>query len=182
MAATVGAIVAWPCLSDRGVLAFAALQQTQTPPARLVLTATEYETVELLAEAIIPADDRSAGARAARVAAYIDLLLSESDEATKASWTSGLGELDRVARQRFGVPVRELSNDRVTTLLTDISRSELAPATALEHFFVLLKEGTIRGYYTSEIGIQQELRYQGNRFLAEFIGCTHPEHGYTSGT
>ena len=40
------------------------------------------------------------------------------------------------------------------------------------------KDATIRGYYTSEIGIHRELTYQGNKFLREFVGCTHPEHGY----
>jgi hypothetical protein len=35
---------------------------------------------------------------------------------------------------------------------------------------------TIDGYYTSKIGIHQELEYQGNTALAEFEGCTHPEH------
>jgi len=41
----------------------------------------------------------------------------------------------------------------------------------LETFFVVAKEWTIRGYYTSEIGIHKDLRYQGNQFLAEFVGC-----------
>ncbi len=35
---------------------------------------------------------------------------------------------------------------------------------------------TINGYYTSAIGIQQDLQYVGNDFLPEFPGCTHPEH------
>jgi hypothetical protein len=35
---------------------------------------------------------------------------------------------------------------------------------------------TIDGYYTSEIGIKQELKYKGNTYLKEFKGCTHPEH------
>ena len=35
----------------------------------------------------------------------------------------------------------------------------------------MTKQATIRGYYTSEIGIHQELRYKGNQFLPEFVGC-----------
>ena len=35
----------------------------------------------------------------------------------------------------------------------------------------MVKQATVRGYYTSEIGIHQELRYKGNRFLREFVGC-----------
>ena len=65
-------------------------------------------------------------------------------------------------------------------LLGAISRNELAPVTPLEEFFVTTKEAAIRGYYTSEIGIHKELTYKGNKFLREFVGCTHPEHGFTA--
>ena len=63
-------------------------------------------------------------------------------------------------------------------MLRDISKNELAPATPLEEFFATTKDAVIRGYYTSEIGIQKELAYKGNKFLREFVGCTHSEHGY----
>ena len=56
-------------------------------------------------------------------------------------------------------------------LLTEISRNELSPQTPLEKFFVTTKNATIHGYYTSEIGIHKELRYQGNQPLPEFVGC-----------
>jgi len=36
---------------------------------------------------------------------------------------------------------------------------------------VMAKEATIRGYYTSATGIHEELRYKGNQFLREFVGC-----------
>jgi hypothetical protein len=38
-------------------------------------------------------------------------------------------------------------------------------------FFRTTKDATIRGYYTSEIGIQQDLQYKGNQYLPEFVGC-----------
>src|SRR5215510_8112816 len=41
----------------------------------------------------------------------------------------------------------------------------------LEAFFVMAKQATIRGYYTSKIGIHDELHYKGNVFLKEFVGC-----------
>ena len=45
------------------------------------------------------------------------------------------------------------------------------PTTVLEQFFAVTKRATVLGYYTSEIGIRQELRYKGNQMLAEFVGC-----------
>ena len=35
---------------------------------------------------------------------------------------------------------------------------------------------TINGYYTSEIGLRQELGDDGQLFMLQFPGCTHPEH------
>ena len=176
IAAGVGVVAGWPYLSERGVLAFVAIQQNQAPASPLVLTAREYAAVELLTEAIIPADDRSPGARAARVADYVDLLLSESEAPTRAEWSSGLAAFDTLARDRFGAGAHELSSDRAAALLTEMSRNEANPATALETFFALLKDATIRGYYTSEIGLRQELGDDGQLFLAKFAGCDHPEH------
>ena len=41
-------------------------------------------------------------------------------------------------------------------------------------FFLELKRLTVRGYYTSKIGIHDELEYKGNRILTEFVGCGDP--------
>jgi hypothetical protein len=41
-------------------------------------------------------------------------------------------------------------------------------------FFHELKRWTVRGYYTSKIGIHDELEYKGNRVLTEFVGCDEP--------
>jgi hypothetical protein len=175
---TVGAVAAWPWLSDEAAEAFAAIQKTQAAPKLVFLTPAQYATVDAVAETIIPADDHSPGARAARVADYIDLLLSESDAATKEAWTSGLVALDQASTERFKAPFAKAPSARQVELLTDVSRNELDPKTPLEKFFRTTKDATIRGYYTSEIGLHKELQYQGNKFLPEFVGCTHPEHGY----
>jgi hypothetical protein len=178
LGATVGAAAVWPYLSDSSAEAFAAIQTTGAPPKLAFLTAAQYATVDAVAETIIPADDHSPGARAARVADYIDLLLAESDRPTQEAWTAGVTALDTASHERFGAPYARLTAVQASDLLADISRKELDPQTPLEHFFAAAKSATIHGYYTSEIGIQQELEYKGNRFLQEFVGCSHPEHGY----
>jgi hypothetical protein len=180
LGATVGAVAAWPYLSDGAAEAFAVIQKTQPAPKLVYLTAAQYATVDAVSETIIPADDHSPGARAARVADYIDLLLSESDAATKDAWTRGLLALDHASTERFKAPFVKATPAQQVELLTDVSRNELTPQTPLEQFFKVTKDATIRGYYTSEIGLHKELQYQGNKFLPEFVGCTHPEHGYVA--
>jgi hypothetical protein len=166
-----GAITLLPWLSDEGALAFAALQRTGAEPTLKALTARQYATLDVLVDAIIPTDERSPGAREARVADYIDLLLSESEAEVRQQWVDGLAAVDAEAAARAGAPVGKLSAAQVETLLAAISVNERQPETAAERFFVMTKRAAIQGYYSSEIGIHKDLRYKGNQFLPEFHGC-----------
>lgn len=169
LSAGAGAAALLPWLSDEGLLAFVEVQRR--PPAPKVVPAASFRTLQALVEAIIPADDRSPGAREARVADYIDLLLSESEDAVRTLWLDGLKALDAEATARFGSPFAKLGPADTDTLMTFISAHELEVITPLETFFVMAKQATIHGYYTSEIGIHKELQYKGNQMLPEFVGC-----------
>jgi glucoside 3-dehydrogenase (cytochrome c) hitch-hiker subunit len=175
LGAGAGAMAVLPFLSDEGASAFALLQQTKAAPSLKVLSASQYATLEALAEAIIPADERSPGAREARVADYVDLFLSEGDVALRQGWTEGLAALDAEAQARFGSPFVRITPAQVEALLADASKvrpsGSTVPATTMEAFFATAKEATIYGYYTSEIGIHKELHYKGNQVLQEFVGC-----------
>jgi hypothetical protein len=166
-----GTVALLPWLSDSGLNAFARIQDTSAAPRPNVLSPAQFATLEAFVEAIIPSDDRSPGAKQARVADYIDLLLSEAGSELTLQWLGGLAALDAAAAARFKAPFARLSETQVDAILTDISRNERAPKTPLEAFFVMTKDATIHGYYTSKIGIEQELRYKGNKFLREFVGC-----------
>lgn len=139
-------------------------------------TEEENKTVIEMSERIIPADDHSPGATAAHVNEYIDLVVSESPEATKQTWREGLAAINKMSREKFGKPFADAGADQQIALLTEISKNERSPQTVEERFFRTIKYSTIDGYYTSEIGIKKELQYKGNSFLKEFAGCTHPEH------
>lgn len=177
LAAGVGAVATAPILSEaawaqaRAVREQAALATTT---GLKFFTPAQHRTVDVLSELIIPADDRSPGASAAKVADFIDLLVSGASEEEQTAWRDGLAALDAAAAQPFVASTPE----QQTALLTEISRNEAAPKTPAERLFALAKERTIQGYYTSEIGIHKELGYRGQQFLNEFVGCTHPEHGF----
>lgn len=166
-----GAAALLPALSPEGVIAFARIQAAKAAASPRVLSAAAFATLETLVDAIIPTDERSPGAKEARVADYVDLLLSESDDALALQWMGGLAALDQEAASRFRQPFARLDAQQIDAVLADISRNELDPQTPLEHFFVMTKQATIRGYYSSEIGIHRELRYKGNQFLQQFVGC-----------
>jgi len=169
--AGVGTAALLPWLSEDGLTAFTDIQEANAPPAPRLLSPAQFASLETLVEAIIPADDHSPGAKQARVADYIDLLLSESERERALQWFGGLAALDAEAMARFNASFSRLNAAQVDAILQDISRNERTPQSPLEVFFVMTKQAAVQGYYTSEIGIHQELRYKGNKFLREFVGC-----------
>jgi hypothetical protein len=52
----------------------------------------------------------------------------------------------------------------------------MSPEDVPVRFFGLLKNLTADGYYTSRVGLLDELGYKGNTALARFPSCTVPEH------
>jgi hypothetical protein len=124
LGATAGAATILPWLSDEGLAAFADAQKAGTAPVLRVLTPAQYGTVERLVEAIIPTDERSPGAKDARVADYMDLLLAEADEGLRKEWLAGLAALDAESAKRFGRAFAKLDPAQTDALLTDISAYE----------------------------------------------------------
>lgn len=147
--------------------------QAQTPK---YFNTQQIEALEALSETIIPADAHSPGAKAARVWEYVDEIIADSDEKTKSLWTEGLAAVDKMAEAEYGKKFAQCAAEQQIALLEKISRNEEHPATPEEKFFVEIKRATVDGYYTSAIGIHQDLEYQGNTAVPEFPGCTHPEH------
>lgn len=151
-----------------------AAAQVQTDAANTgatFFTPPEFALVEELSEMIVPADEHSPGAKAAKVAAYIDGRLAEAwDPAERTTWREGLARVDQLSRDTSGKPFLESSPAERLSLLTRIAQNEPKPQKPEEHFFVELKGRVVRAYYTSEIGIKQELEYKGNTYLAEFVG------------
>ena len=125
-----------------------------------------------LTELIIPADEHSPGARAAGVAAYIDGRLAESLEPDwQALWRSGLEAVDGLSRELNGQQFLHATPDQRLTVLTSMAADERAPKTPPERFFTELKRWTVRGYYTSKIGIHVDQEYKGNVYQqGEYAG------------
>jgi hypothetical protein len=124
LGATAGAATLLPWLSDEGLAAFADVQKAKAAPALRVLTPAQYVTVEHLVEAIIPTDERSPGAKDARVADYMDLLLAEADGGLRQDWLAGLAALDAESTRRFGRAFARLDPAQTDALLADVSRYE----------------------------------------------------------
>jgi hypothetical protein len=143
--------------------AFLCLQLPAAEPgAPLFFTAEEFALLDKLTELIIPADDHSPGAHEAGVAAYIDRTVAEAyvpDE--KTSWRKGLASIHQLMKEPGGTPA---------AVLTKLAANDKDPKTEAEKFFTQLKQTTAFAYYSSSIGIHQEMGYLGNVLLPQFKG------------
>jgi hypothetical protein len=182
MAGSAAATIGLPIVIDAAPQTVSHAAHTQAhdaPTGPYVLkyfSAEQAQTVDALAEVIIPADDHSPGAKAARVHEYIDEVVSSSPDAVKKLWADGLAAMDRMARDAYGQEYARTTGAQQSALMEKISRNEERPSTLEEKFFGVLKAATIDGYYTSTIGIHDDLKYQGNTVVVEFPGCVHDEH------
>ena len=142
-----------------------------------VLTVRQDATVAALCEAIIPETD-TPGARAARVNRFVDGVLHEAPAVEREAFMRGLAWIDERSRARFGKDFVELTAGDQTALLTPLAdpANRRDADTVGVDFFRALKSMTIDGYYTTEIGLHEELGDTGQLFSAQFEGCNHPEH------
>lgn len=129
-----------------------------------VLDPHQNETVATIAEMIIPETD-TPGARTARVNEFIDLLLAEwYTEEEKARFLQGLADVDQRSRSLFGADFVAATEPRRTAILrgmdAEVQALREAKAEPDQHFFARMKNLTLFGYYTSEVGMTQELRYK----------------------
>lgn len=151
--------------TDLGALGRALHQQLGRGAPLRVLDPHQDATVVALCDAILPATD-TPGAKAAGVNEFIDLLLAEwYDPSDRDHFVSGLADVDTRARAAFGKDFVDGTPAEQTALLIALddaaarwnagSRDARGP----EPFYRQIKWLTLFGYYTSEIGAEQELHY-----------------------
>jgi len=127
------------------------------------------ETKKMLAEivdTIIPETD-TPGAKAAKVDEFIALMLNDCYKPEDQKLVlDGLKKIDEAAQKQFKKPFVDLSADQKTTILTDIDKERVAynkrenkKEKDPTHYFQILKELTLTGYFTSEAGATKALRY-----------------------
>jgi len=141
-------------------------EQENRPPGPFepkFFTKAQYEIVSRMSDLIIPATD-TPGSVAAGVPEYIDAVVT-SEPKLQTIFRNGLARLGDFGR---------LSEAQQIEHLTAISQAAKGSADRL--FFLAIKNLTADGYYTSRIGLVQELGYDGDAALAAFPEFSIPEH------
>lgn len=152
--------------------AFATLQLPAAEPgAPLFFTKDEFALLDTLTEIIIPADTHSGGAHDAGVAAFIDRWVAEAYvPEEKTSWRNGLAVINDLSQQTNGAPFLKTTKAQQAELLKPLAAAEKHANTDPEKFFAQLKQTTALVYYTSSVGIHDDINYKGNVILDKFVG------------
>jgi hypothetical protein len=146
----------------------------RTPYQPRFFTAHEFATVAVLADLVLPADERSGGAGDAGVPAFIDFMMLDQP-ARQVPMRGGLAWLDSECVRRFGRAFVDTADAERAAVLHDIAwparaRPEHSQGVA---FFSAFRDLVATGFWSSRAGID-DLQYQGNTFVAEWTGCPEP--------
>ena len=154
-----------------------------TPPAssqpkRTFFTAREWRTVGVLADDIIPRDERSGSATEAGVLDYIDFHMSvrETSDEARVQMHGGLRWIDTEARRRFGVGYHQATEAQRHEILDEIAGPMSQVKAEMRHgaiFFANFRNQVGAGFFSSAAG-WKDLRYMGNVFNPQWDGCPQP--------
>lgn len=135
----------------------------------------DWKLISRLADLIIPGTD-TPGALASGVPAYIDYVVRVEPQHQPA-FREGLAWLQERSKTLYADEFLSLTEDQQIDLLTPLSDAVDANRihSVGERFFYAVKSLTADGYFTSKIGLMDQLGYKGNALVPDFQGCTH-EH------
>jgi gluconate 2-dehydrogenase gamma chain len=121
------------------------------------MTTRQFALLEEITETIIPTTD-TPGAIGAGVPAFLRSLLADwASQKTQDDMMGVLETIERRAWSSAGAAFLELSPERRATVLTEIDSESIGkPGDAWRRF----KHLVLLGYYQSEVGATQELRFE----------------------
>ena len=174
--APVAAAIAWTLPETEAAQAQAQAARRQAAERGLTLkpkffTRHEYATVTVLADLIIPRDERSGSASDAGVPEFMDFMMVDQP-LRQTAMRGGLAFIDHLCEARFDKSFIESTDDERKQVLDDLAfPGKVDPAFAHgAAFFSSFRDLTASGFWTSRMGIE-DLQYLGNKPVAEWKGC-----------
>ncbi|MES2443902.1 MAG: gluconate 2-dehydrogenase subunit 3 family protein [Pseudomonadota bacterium] len=129
----------------------------RAPAAAAFFSATERATLDAVCATMIPRTD-TPGAIEAGVPAFIDgMMVHWANDATQARFRAALADIDGAAVDGAGKAFVALSAAQQLEVLRDYDSAALE---VRNRNYLQLKELALMGYYLSEAGATQELRYE----------------------
>lgn len=134
---------------------------TDDPWKPVLFNSSQADLAKTLSETIIPETD-TPGAIEVGVPGFIEKMVNEVyTEEQRIAFLEGLDSFDSECVNETGKSFADLSSDEKLEYAYEMNRIALTDQTAgIPHFFLQFKELTMVGYFTSEVGATQVLRYE----------------------
>ena len=122
----------------------------------------ELETIAVLCDLILPANDNFGSATDAGVPEFIELI-SKDIPKHQMPLRGGIMWLDNRSNRSNNLEFKSCSEEQQKTLLDEIAYPDQANPEVMQGviFFTLMRDLTLSGYYTTKMGID-DLGYKGN--------------------
>ncbi len=132
---------------------------------------SDIALLDEVGETILPETERSPGAKVAKIGAFMKTIVTDCySEKERDIFIKGIGEFDRLAKAAHSKGFMELDKDQRHHLLVRLDKeSGTLPEEKNPHFFQMVKQLTLWGYFTSEPGATKALRY--NPVPGKYVGC-----------
>ena len=142
-----------------------------------VLTEADLPLLNALSDVILPKTTQSPGASEAQVGKFILPIVRDCYDSEEALiFESGLRTIDQKANESYGKNFLQLETDQRTSLLIALDEEAMESEEQEEpHFYSMLLQLTLWGYFISEPGATQALRY--NPIPGRYEGCIPYEKG-----
>jgi hypothetical protein len=137
---------------------------TDASTANSLFSADDVALLDEIADTILP-ETSTPGAKAAGVGPFIAMMVGDTYyEADQQVFRDGLDSLQAQCQRSYGADFLDITAAQRLTLVESLdaeqhqymaTREPGAPA----HYFRMVKELTLLGYFTSEIGYTQAMRY-----------------------
>ena len=140
-------------------------------------TAAEIALLDEIAETILP-ETSTPGAKAAKTGAFMAVMVTDNyTEGDRKVFRDGMAQVDAECRAMHGTTFMQATPAHRLTLVEKLDREQKtameeranaarsrapaapAPADQPAHYFRMMKELTLLGYFTSEIGYTKAMRY-----------------------
>ena len=171
----VGATCAYPFASD-DLYGQTTDQHHHTPPEQPTearfFGKDDFAAISRITDLIIPPTD-TPGAVGAGVPAFIDLMIARNTDQQLVT-ADGLRWLDSESKRLGGTRFVDLNEGQQLSILQPLSDAfDANPNNRARNvqFFSLIKSLTADGYYTSRIGLIEELKYRGDKVLSSYPEC-----------
>jgi hypothetical protein len=123
----------------------------------------EMATIAILSDIIIPKDEVSGSATDAKVPEFIEFIVKDIP-GHQVPMRGGLRWLDMQCLKQFDKAFADCSEQQRMQIVDEIAwpakaKPEMAQGVS---FFNLMRDLTVTGFYTSEMGVKDDLKYAGN--------------------